>query len=96
MFTDLQLHLGGQTVSESEPLSLVRQALLGLVRERAQQAVVETRRRMAMLGTNLNTNAGADLEEALNGNTEKMYVVKLRMAGMRLDTMLQQIEWRLH
>ncbi|KAL3429374.1 hypothetical protein BDV09DRAFT_200682 [Aspergillus tetrazonus] len=96
MFTDLQLHLGGQTVSESEPLSLVRQALLGLVRERAQQAVVETRRRMGMLGTNLNTNAGADLEEALNGNTEKMYVVKLRMAGMRLDTMLQQIEWRLH
>ncbi|KAL4990748.1 hypothetical protein BDW68DRAFT_174742 [Aspergillus falconensis] len=96
MFTDLQLHLGGQTVSESEPLSLVRQALLGLVRERAQQAVAETRRRMGMLGTNLNTNAGADLEEALNGNTEKMYVVKLRMAGMRLDTMLQQIEWRLH
>ncbi|KAL4758929.1 uncharacterized protein BDW70DRAFT_140782 [Aspergillus foveolatus] len=96
MFTDLQLHLGGQTVSESEPLSLVRQALLGLVRERAQQAVVETRRRMGMLGTNLNTNAGADLEEALNGNPEKMYVVKLRMAGMRLDTMLQQIEWRLH
>ncbi|KAL6235072.1 hypothetical protein BDW75DRAFT_210728 [Aspergillus navahoensis] len=96
MFTDLQLHLGGQTVSESEPLSLVRQALLGLVRERAQQAVAETRRRMGMLGTNLNANAGADLEEALNGNTEKMYIVKLRMAGMRLDTMLQQIEWRLH
>ncbi|KAL4972928.1 hypothetical protein BDW66DRAFT_169113 [Aspergillus desertorum] len=96
MFNDLQLHLGGQTVSESEPLSLVRQALLGLVRERAQQAVAETRRRMGMIGTNLNTNAGADLEEALNGNTEKMYVVKLRMAGMRLDTMLQQIEWRLH
>ncbi|KAF2158804.1 hypothetical protein M409DRAFT_61312 [Zasmidium cellare ATCC 36951] len=96
MFRDMQLHLGGQTVSETESLSLVRQTLLGLVRERAQQAVEETRRRLSMLGTNWNSNAGADLEEALKGNTDKMNSVKLRMAAMRLDTMLQQIEWRLY
>lgn len=96
LFTTLQLHLGGQTVVRSEPLTLVRRALLGLVREEAQQVVAETRRRMALLGTNLNTSAAADLDEALRGDTVKMYAVKLRMAGMRLDTMLQQIEWRLH
>jgi len=96
IFTDLQLNLGGHTVLDDEPLFLVRRALLSLVREKAQQAVNETKRRMTFLGTNLGTSAGADLEEALSGNMEKMYTVKLRMAGMRLDSMLQQLEWRLH